>query len=225
MRGNMQFLEESFDRFNTMIFKSPLPKPEMHITSARSFVGQFKGERHGVMIKKESYHLSLSDRYDLPKDVLEDIVIHELIHFQIFYSRLRDTSSHGKIFRQMMNEINHRFGRHITISHRCTAAQLDSDCRKAHAIVCLCTTTEGEQLCCKVSQSKVFDIYKAFDNWNLVASQEWYWVYDSYFNRYRRVLTPKLFRIDAEGIAKIKDGTRLEFSVLPDGRMTLSPAK
>lgn len=225
MRGDKKFLEKAFEKFNRLIFKNPLPWPEMHITPARSFMGQFKVVRTGFMRKTESYHLTLSNRYDLPENVLEDIIIHEMIHFYIHIARLRDTSSHGDVFRKMMTEINRCFGRHVTISHRCTREQLDSDKRKAHSIICLCTMTDGRQLCCKASQSKIFEIYRAFEDWELVADQKWYWVYGSYFNRYRRVLTPKLFPIDADGIDKIKEGTRLEFTSLPDGRMSLSPVK
>lgn len=225
MKANIQFLRDRFERFNRMIFKEPLPRPEMHISSAKTFMGQFKAERHGFAGRNATYHLTLSDRYDVPENVLEDTVIHEMIHFYICHAKLRDSSSHGPVFRQIMNEINRRFGRHITVSHRCTQQQLDSDQTKAHSIVCLCTMTDGRRLFCKVSQSKVFEIHRAFNDWDKVANQEWYWVYGSYFNRFRRVLTPKLFQIDDDGIAKIKEGTRLEFNALADGRLTLQPVR
>lgn len=224
MKADLTFLNDRFDRFNRMIFRRPLPRPEMHISPARSFNGQFKAERRGLTGRK-IYHLTLSNRYDLPVDTLEDTIIHEMIHFYIHVEGLRDASSHGPVFRKLMQEINHRFGRHITVSHRCTPGQLDSDTSKTHSIVCLCTMTDGRKLICKVSQSKVFDIFKAFANWELVARQEWFWVYGSYFNRYRRVLTPKLFPIDEEGLALIRSGTPLEFITSPDGCMILQPAK
>ncbi len=225
MRGDLKFLEKTFDKFNKIIFKEPLPKPMMHISSARSFMGQFKAERHGIGRQNVTYHLTLSNRFDMPEEVLEDTVIHEMIHFQIFHAQLRDSSSHGPVFRQLMNEINRRFNRHITVSHRCTQEQIESDKKLAHSIVCLCTMTDGRRLFCKVSQSKVFEIHREFTNWDKVASQEWYWVFGSYFNRFRRILTPKLFQIDEEGISKIQEGTRLEFSALADGRQTLQPER
>lgn len=225
MKANIQFLSDRFARFNKILFKEPLPTPQMHISSAKSFMGQFRAEKHGFAGSSVTYHLTLSNRYDLPEEELEDIVIHEMIHFFISHSKVRDTSSHGQAFRQIMNEINRRFNRHITVSHRCTEQQLDSDKTRGHSIVCLCMMTDGKQLFCKVAQSKVFDIYRAFCDWDKVESQEWYWVYGSYFNRHRRVQTPKLFLIDDEGIAKIKEGTRLEFTELSDGRLTLQPAR
>lgn len=225
MRATLHFLEVSFDRFNDSIFSGRLPRPLMHVSSARSFMGQFKVERHTArIIKDEIYHLTLSDRYELEENVLEDIVIHEMIHFFIHYSGIKDSSSHGPQFRKMMNEINRRFGRHITVSHRCSKKELESDDAKGHSIVCLCTMSDGRRLVCRVSQSKVFEIHRAFQEWDKVVGEEWYWVYGSYFNRYRRVLTPRLFSVDKEGLEVIESGTRLEFAEVSGGRIILRPA-
>ncbi len=226
MRATLDFLENRFDIYNRDIFRNGLPRPLMHISSARSFMGQFKVERQrGFLGKtKEIYHLTLSDRYDLEESTLEDVVIHEMIHFLIHYKKIKDTSSHGMHFRKLMNEINKRFGRHITVSHRCTKKELESDDAKAHSIVCLCTMTDGRQLVCRVSQSKVFEIHRAFQEWDKVAKEEWYWVYGSYFNRYRRVLTPRLFGVDSEGLSVIASGTALEFVEVSGGRTILRPA-
>ncbi len=226
MRATLKFLEERFDKYNREIFRSILPVPTMHISSARSFVGQFKVERQRSIMgrTKETLHLTLSDRYDLDESTLEDIVIHEMIHFLIHYKKIKDSSSHGRNFREIMNSINKQFGRHITVSHRCSKKELESDDANAHSIVCLCTMTDGRKLVCRVSQSKVFEIFHAFQNWDKVAKQEWYWVYGSYFNRYRRVLTPKVFSVDEEGLEAISSGTKLEFVEVSGGRTILRPA-
>lgn len=225
MKASLQFLNERFDRFNHTIFKAPLPRPIMHISGAKSFLGQFKAERSGCAASVMTYHLTLSDRYDLPEDVLEDTVIHEMIHFKIHHAGLCDTSTHGRIFRRIMNEINSRFGRHITVSHRCTPDQLDSDNANVHSIVCVCTMTDGRQLIAKVAQTKVFELHRVFGESDRVARQEWYWVYGSYFNRFRKVMTPKLFACDPEGLKLVREGTLLEFTGLPDGRIRLQPAR
>lgn len=226
MRATLPFLEDRFDTYNQEIFRGELPRPLMHISSARSFMGQFKVERQRSITGKikETYHLTLSERYDLDEDTLEDVVIHEMIHFLIHYKKVMDSSSHGKHFRELMNEINRRFGRHITLSHRCTKKELESDSAKAHSIVCLCTMTDGRKLVCRVSQSKVFEIHRSFQEWDKVKKEEWYWVYGSYFNRYRRVLTPRLFSVDKEGLENIASGTLLEFAEVSGGRTILRPA-
>lgn len=226
MRATIEFLENRFHRFNRDIFGNSLPTPILHISQARSFMGQFKVERQASLLSKakETYHLTLSSRYDLEEETLEDVVIHEMIHYLIHYKKIKDTSSHGHHFRELMKEINHRFGRHISVSHRCSKQELESDAAKAHSIVCLCTMTDGRKLVCRVSQSKVFEIHRAFQEWDKVEQEEWYWVYGSYFNRYRRVLTPRLFSVDKEGLDNITSGTLLEFVDVSGGRTILRPA-
>lgn len=224
MKANLTFLTDRFNRFNRDIFGGTLPTPLFHISRAGSFMGQFKVERHFLPIPWKTLHLTLSDRYDLPEDQLEDIVIHEMIHFHIHHAGLRDTSSHGRIFRTLMNSINARHGRHITISHRCSKEEYESDTSKSHSIICLCTMTDGRKLICKASQSKIFELHRAFQQWDKVEKEEWYWVYGSYFNRFRRVLTPRLFEVDKEGLEIIESSTRLEFAVESDGRTVLRRA-
>lgn len=226
MKANLEFLKDRFHRFNHEIFINPLPVPEFHITNARTFVGQFRYERTGSILKRtETRHLSLSACYDLPERVLEDIVIHEMIHYHIHHHNIHDASSHGPAFRSLMKEINRRFGRNVTVSHKCTKEQLDSDDSKTHSIVCLCTMRDGRRLVCRAAQSRVFEIHRGLENWPEVISEEWYWVYGSYFNRYRRVQTVKLYAVDDEGLDIIKAGTRLEFSIGPGGEMVLRPGK
>lgn len=226
MRATLNFLGDRFDQYNREIFRNELPRPLMHITSARTFMGQFKAESEHSLLRKTkyTYHLTLSDRYDLDIPVLEDIVIHEMIHYYIHYKQIKDTSSHGRHFRKLMTEINRRFGRHITVSHRCTKKELESDTAKSHSIVCLCTMKDGRKLICRVSQSKVFEIHRAFQEWDKVEKEEWYWVYGNYFNRYRRILTPRLFPVDEEGLRAIESGTSLAFIEVSGGRTILRPA-
>lgn len=226
MKATLKFLQDSFNKFNREIFNDRLPDPLMHISSARSFMGQFRAERvTGILRSKRKYHLTLSNRYDLEEKILEDIVIHEMIHFIISYDRRKDSSAHGPVFKSLMNEINRVHRRNVTVSHHCTKAQLDSDTSKAHSIICVCTLTDGRKLISRVSQSKVFEIHKAFQDWDKVVAEEWFWVYGSYFNRYRRVLTPRLFEVDQEGLEIIESGTRLEFADGSGGRTILRPAK
>ena len=41
-----------------------------------------------------------------------------MIHCYILTQGLHDSSAHGVVFRRLMSDINSRFGRHVTISHR-----------------------------------------------------------------------------------------------------------
>ena len=57
------------------------------------------------------FSLNFSKLYEMDKQKLEDVVIHEMIHYYIHYHQIQDSSAHGAVFRKMMNDINTRFQR------------------------------------------------------------------------------------------------------------------
>lgn len=48
-----------------------------------------------------------------------------MIHYYIGVNGYRDTSPHGKLFKQLMNEINEKFGRNVTISAKTYSGSTD----------------------------------------------------------------------------------------------------
>ena len=129
MKPDVPYIEAKFQEFNSLMFDNALPPVPVALSKASSYVGlcTFKTRRH-LFGKVEHYdfRLRFSTRLDLPEAEVEDTIIHEMIHYYIRLNRIKDTSAHGKVFRQMMNELNSRFGRHITISHRTTKEQREA---------------------------------------------------------------------------------------------------
>lgn len=123
MIPTIDFLHGAFDRFNALCFGGSLPAIPIQLGRSRSCVGvcACKKQRrwNGKMVYSD-FRLRFSTCFDLPKEEVEDTVIHEMIHYYIWFNGIKDTSAHGKVFRQMMADINARFGRHITVSHRTT---------------------------------------------------------------------------------------------------------
>lgn len=121
MRATLPFIQERFDAFNQLCFGGSLPAIPLALSNAKGFLGvcRFK-KRRKLFGKWELYDFSIriSTRFDLPQDVIEDTLLHEMIHCYIGLNGLADTSAHGKVFRRMMKEINAKYGRHIRISHR-----------------------------------------------------------------------------------------------------------
>lgn len=117
------FIVEKFREFNKTIFNNTLPEPTFQLSRARSFFGKCVCRRlRGLEALKRKEHIECTLRFsisfDLPENELEDIIIHEMIHYRIAYACQKDTSSHGRIFRSWMQEINRKYGRNISIS-RC----------------------------------------------------------------------------------------------------------
>jgi len=121
MIATLEFLEDRFDSFNELCFDGTLPPVRIKLGRATRCLGAcaYKKRRH-LFGRMEYFDFSLrfSTKFDLPEDVLEDTLLHEMIHYDILVNQRRDTSSHGRLFRAKMKEINERYGRHITISYR-----------------------------------------------------------------------------------------------------------
>lgn len=117
----VEYIKDKFDNFNRQIFSGELPPIPVLLSSARTFLGRCeykrKRNRQGKTVVYD-FRLRISCRFQLKEEELEDIVIHEMIHYYIAINQLKDTSVHGTVFRRMMNEINQRHGRHVRISHK-----------------------------------------------------------------------------------------------------------
>lgn len=140
MRFTLAFAIDKFKKFNILIFKSQLPQIPIRLSDAVGFLGLFvtrnthspSGPAHG-----SKYEFRFSRAYDLPEEELEDTIIHEMIHYYIAYTGQRDNAPHGRVFRKIMTDINTRFNRHLTISHRLSreeAMKVKCSRRKWHVI-------------------------------------------------------------------------------------------
>lgn len=126
MRPTLPYIQQKFDEFNRLCFDGKLPPITIVLSNARTYLGvcAYKTKRNFLGRKTHyDFRLRISTRFDLPEDVIEDTILHEMIHYHIAYNHLKDSTTHGPLFRQMMQDFNSRFGRHITISHRLTEAQ------------------------------------------------------------------------------------------------------
>lgn len=124
MIATESFVKETFDRFNDLYFEGKLPPVPIVLVKARSFLGKLEYMKikglFGLVTKKWDFRMKISRSFDLDQATLEDVILHEMIHYYIDIKGIRDTSAHGKVFRSMMNDFNSRFGRHITIRYKCT---------------------------------------------------------------------------------------------------------
>lgn len=202
MIPTVEYLEERFGTFNELCFDGALPRIPIKLSNARSFVGrlQYRPVRdwRGRVVRKEDFLLRISTRFDLPEDEIEDTLIHEMIHYWIALEGLKDSSTHGKLFRAKMKEINAQHGRHLTISHRSSPEELDRDTRVSQHYFCVSQLSDGRTAITVVASTCVSRIRRAFRWSSTIRSQSWYSSTDPWFNRFPRCRTPKLFPVDAE---------------------------
>lgn len=126
MIPSLPFLEKRFETFNDAYFGGALPPVPLKLGRAVRSLGSctYKKRRKWFGgIEYSDFRIRISTAFDLPEPEWEDVLLHEMIHYEILVNQRRDTSAHGRLFRARMREINERFGRHIVISHRCAPGQ------------------------------------------------------------------------------------------------------
>lgn len=126
MIATLPFLEKRFETFNDAIFDGALAPVPLKLSRAVRSLGACTYKKRRKLFGKMEYSdfcIRISTKFDLPESELEDILLHEMIHYEILSNQRQDTSAHGKLFRSRMKEINERYGRHITVSHRFTPEQ------------------------------------------------------------------------------------------------------
>jgi len=204
MRPAEAYIAARFAEYNALFFGGKLPVPVFRSGNARSMLGHLRYRRKRSLLGRVTYSdfvLTISSRFDMPEEEVQDTIIHEMIHLYILSSGIRDTSSHGKVFRAWMQKINTEYGRHITISHRFTRDELAADTHLRKHYFCVCELPDGRKGITVTAESAVFSIYRQLPKVFTLRSCRWYGSTDPYFNRFPHVRTPKIFIVDGDELA------------------------
>ena len=152
----------------------------------------------------------ISQRRDLPEAEVEDAILHEMIHLDIMSSQQRDTSAHGRLFRAKMDDLNRRFGRHITISHRLTDAEREQDRERRRHLVCVSRLKSGRWGVTLAAHTRLYDLWAQMDRVPEIVSHSWFLSTDPFFNRFPRSRTPKVYYAPEEDLMNhLRDARRL----------------
>lgn len=197
MKPTASFLRSTFNWVNRDIFGNTLPPIEFRLGNAASYFGKFFYCPNAPIEKKPPY-IVISRRYDLPRPQIEDTVIHELIHYQIFLSGIPDTAPHGARFLEIMRQINRDHGRHIAVTHRIDPIIQATDTKTRKNYICI-SHLEGGQLGITVcGKTSVIRLHQAISRFPSVEKVEWYISINPWFNRFPLVRSFKIFTISHE---------------------------
>ncbi len=196
MRATVSYIEQKFAEFNALCFDNQLAPLPIRLSRARSFLGKVEYRQHRRLsgsIRYTDFVLVISVSRDIAESLLEDTVLHEMIHYYILSRQLKDTSSHGVIFRRIMNDINQRFGRHISIRHRSTDEEMALDTQRRQHLVCVSTFADGRFGVTLATRSSLALLWDTLPTIRQVVECRWYISYDPFFNRFPRSRTPKIY--------------------------------
>jgi len=203
MIPTVEYVQKKIGEFNTLVFSSCLPPIPVKLTKARTFLGkvQYKRKRNlfGKVSGNTDFLMRISVMFDLTEKEQEDVILHEMIHYFIAYKGLRDTSTHGKLFRKYMEQINHDFGRNITIRHKALPGTVSPRMKEVRPhYICISLFQDGSQGITVCAKSKVFELYRRLPKHYLIKEMSWYGSLDPFFNKYPRSITPKVYKISQQ---------------------------
>ncbi len=210
MRANLKFIREKYDEFNRVCFAGTLPAVPLHVSRSRRSLGclKFRRQVRGGCEYCYDFSIWISDRLDMPQEVIEDTIIHEMIHLYIYVNKLKDTSAHGRVFRNMMNSLNSRHGRNVTVSHRSTPEENASDSALRDHYICKTRFINGDVLITLCARTRIFDIHRRLLLQRDIDNFEWFYSTDPAFNIFPRSRTLKFYRIPRELETAIKESRR-----------------
>ena len=113
----VEWMEEWFRRFDHDYFGGKLPVPELGLTRAKTRLGQlaYKRATRWGRTKLYAFKLSMSTYYDMTDRQAKSVLLHEMIHYIIGFTGLKDTAPHGIVFRGMMDNLNRKYGWDIRV--------------------------------------------------------------------------------------------------------------
>lgn len=208
-------MEKWFSFFDQEYFGGKLPLPELGLTRAKTRLGQlsFKRASRWGRTKLYDFKLSMSTYYDMTDKQAKSVLLHEMIHYIIGYTGLKDTSSHGIVFRGMMDNLNRKYGWEIKVATSTKGWKVSDavkEKKKAKGpqtyLMLAIEMRDGKHYLSRVSPSFARRLENQLKFVNEVASHQWYTTQESYFEDYPQVRSLRGRRIskaDFQGLLNV----------------------
>lgn len=213
MRATLEYIKQKFDEYNNLMFEGKLNPLPLKLSNAKSFLGAVFFRREKRPDDTWHYHgfvFKISTVMDLPENIVEDTIIHEMIHYYIMSNQMQDTAPHGKLFIAKMQEINRRFNRNLSVTHRTTKEELDSDKRIRQHIICVSRLKTGKHGVTIATKTRLFELWDAMPNFPKMEELKWVLSTDPYFNRFPKAIKPGICLVTSEELEPhLKDAKEL----------------
>ena len=204
MEITVAYLQEAFRKYNEEIFGNSLPMPNLRVSNAKRRLGSMHCHIQKTWGKTHrSFTIVVSNYYDVPLSLIEDTLIHEMIHYEIAYKKLKDTSAHGTLFRQRMEEINCKHHRNITISKRMMDYAPRQDDPTETFLVLAIELNDGSHLLSSVARTVIANLESQMKRVSKISNYGWYVTQDPYFRNFSRVRTLRAHAVSAEEFARL----------------------
>ena len=206
MIATVEYLTELFWECNKEYFDNSLPTPYIELFDSFKNIARFEYFKNKKGSKKpiKNQIIKFSKNYDFDEKIIRDIMVHEMIHYFIGFNQLEDATAHGPIFIHMMNEINSKYHRHITVSHKSTDEQKEALVdKKTHyhvvAVVAFHDGRTGIKVLPRVIPS-ILKYYNSVLKNKEVLAVQLYMSNNTFFNRFPNSNSLKVHFLEPEEI-------------------------
>ena len=210
----IDWMEEWFKRFDQEYFGGKLPLPELALTRAKTRLGQlaFKRASRWGRTKLYDFKLSMSTYYDMTEQQAKSVLLHEMIHYIIGYTGLKDTSPHGVVFRGMMGNRNRKDGRDIRVMTSTKGWKVSEQVAEKNQatgpqtyLMLAIELKDGKFSLSRVNTGFARRIEKQLPMVRELRSHRWYTTQDSYFEDYPQVRSLRGRRITKGDFEKLQN--------------------
>ena len=210
----IDWMEEWFKRFDQEYFGGKLPLPELSLTRAKTRLGQlaFKRASRWGRTKLYDFKLSMSTYYDMTEQQAKSVLLHEMIHYIIGYTGLKDTAPHGVVFRGMMDNLNRKYGwdiRVMTSTKGWKVSERVAEKKKAKGpqtyLMLAIELKDGKFYLSRVNPGFARRIEKQLPIVRELRSHRWYTTQESYFEDYPQVRSLRGRRITKGDFEKLQN--------------------
>ena len=207
-------MEEWFKRFDQEYFGGKLPLPELGLTRAKTRLGQlaFKRSTRWGRTKIYDFKLSMSTYYDMTDKQAKSVLLHEMIHYIIGYTGLKDTAPHGVVFRGMMDNLNRKHGWDIRVMTSTKGWKVSEkvEARKKAAgpqtyLILAVELKDGKHFLSRVSPRFARSLERQLLTAKEVSSYSWYTTQESYFEDFPQVCSLRGRRITKGDFEKLRN--------------------
>ena len=207
-------MEEWFRRFDHDYFGGKLPVPELGLTRAKTRLGQlaYKRATRWGRTKLYDFKLSMSTYYDMTDRQAKSVLLHEMIHYIIGFTGLKDTAPHGIVFRGMMDNLNRKYGwdiRVMTSTKGWKVSERVEERQKAKGpqtyLMLAIEMQDGKLYLSRVNPSFARRIESKLALVRELRSHRWYTTQESYFEDYPQVRSLRGRRISKSDFEKLRN--------------------
>lgn len=207
-------MEEWFRRFDHDYFGGKLPVPELGLTRAKTRLGQlaYKRATRWGRTKLYDFKLSMSTYYDMTDRQAKSVLLHEMIHYIIGFTGLKDTAPHGIVFRGMMDNLNRKYGwdiRVMTSIKGWKVSEWAEERQKAKGpqtyLMLAIEMQDGKHYLSRVNPSFARRIESKLALVRELRSHRWYTTQEPYFEDYPQVRSLRGRRISKSDFEKLRN--------------------